>query len=294
MTRPTLAIVTLGGCDGCLMSIVDGHEALVELLSVVDIVSSPLDASHRPLPESVDIVLIEGAVTTEEDRAHLLEARKAATTLVALGSCATYGGVGGMRNLVADDAEAAVYGASASRPQIASFVEAPALVVDVDVEIPGCSPSPERTHAALQALLGGTELAEGRRNLCHECAREKVDLLDHSAEFVSDAVVALMELEEIDAKRCLLEQGLLCMGPMTREGCGAACTSVNVPCRGCGGPSRRDFEQGAKAVDALASVLPAGALMHMEDLTGTAYRYALPSSLFPAMTTADDEEVRRD
>jgi F420-non-reducing hydrogenase small subunit len=134
---------------------------------------------------------------------------------------------------------------------------------------------------ALTAAVAGEPFELPKRNLCDECHREKRTMLSHSAEFVSDSVYALMELESIDPDQCLLEQGVMCMGPMTREGCGAVCTAANVPCRGCSGASRREFEQGGKAVDALAAVLPAGALMYMEDLIGTGYRFSLPVSVFP-------------
>jgi F420-non-reducing hydrogenase small subunit len=121
----------------------------------------------------------------------------------------------------------------------------------------------------------------------------KEKLLEHTQEFISDNVYALMELETIDPKMCFLEQGVMCMGPMTREGCGAKCTTAGVPCRGCYGPSRLDYEQGSKAVDALAAVLPAGALMYLEDLIGTGYRFSMPVSVFPSIYEHDKEGGER-
>ena len=154
--------------------------------------------------------------------------------------------------------------------------------VDVDITVPGCAPETALIVGALVAAVSGEPYELPRKNLCDECHRKKSAMLSHSADFVSDNVYALMELDHIDPDVCLLEQGVMCMGPMTREGCGARCTAVNVPCRGCSGPSRLEFEQGGKAVDALAAVLPAGAIMYMEDLIGTGYRYSLPVSVFPA------------
>jgi F420-non-reducing hydrogenase small subunit len=108
-------------------------------------------------------------------------------------------------------------------------------------------------------------------------------MLVHGREFVSDAVYSVMELDEIDPDLCFLEQGVICMGAMTREGCDARCVKANSPCRGCMGPSRLDFEQGAKMVDTLAAVLPAGAISFLDDLIGTGYRFTMPVSIFPTI-----------
>lgn len=286
MSKPTLMTVALGGCEGCHVSLLDAHEGLLDLLAQADLVYSPFSGPNE-MPAHVDVAMIEGAVTTEEDRARLLKARAAASTLVAVGSCAVLGGIGGLRNLHrVSEVTAQAFGADAEKsdllPELEPRVRPVSDVVQVDISVPGCAPKTVQIVAALVAALRGEEYEQPRRNLCDECHREKRTMLEHSAEFVSDNVVALMELEVIDPDRCFLEQGLLCMGPMTREGCGARCTAANVPCRGCSGPSRADFEQGAKTIDALAAVLPAGALMYMEDLIGTSYRFSMPSSVFPA------------
>lgn len=288
MTKPTLATIALGGCEGCHVSLLDSHEALLDVLGKVDLVFSPFSGGDE-LPDRVDVIMVEGAITNEEDRRRAIEAREAATTLVAVGSCAVLGGIGGLRNLVRlSDVMATAFGDEAGAksdllPRLESRVRPVSDVVEVDVSVPGCAPETHLIVEALLAAVEGREYSAPRRNLCDECHREKVTLLQHSSEFVADNVFALMELDRIDPDRCLLEQGLLCMGPMTREGCGAVCTAANVPCRGCSGPSRLEFEQGAKTVDALAAVLPAGALMYMEDLIGTSYRFTMPVSVFPTI-----------
>jgi F420-non-reducing hydrogenase small subunit len=269
------------------MALLDAHERLVELLGGVDLVHSPLtDAPEIP---DCDVVLVEGAVATERDLQVVLEARARAKTLVAVGACATLGGVGGLRNVLAlDDVLAAAYGAerpvtaAGDVPALLSRVRRVRDVVPLDAEVPGCAPMTDALLEGVVAAVEGREHHAPRRNLCAECERTHAKMLEHDAGFVSDAVYSVMELDEIDPKVCLVEQGVVCMGPMTREGCGARCTAANVPCRGCMGPSRDDFEQGAKMVDALAAVLPAGAIMFLDDLIGTGYRFSLPASVIPA------------
>lgn len=285
MSKPRVAHVVLGGCEGCYVSLLDAGEELLSFLGTVDLVASPVLAEDN-LTEC-DIVLVEGAVTTERDVEKLKAARAAAKTLVAVGSCAVLGGVGGLRNLhTREEVLADGFGEQprgAGLPRLTRRVQPLSDIVPVDVEIAGCAPETDTLMAALSALADGGEWNPPRRNMCDECEREKRALLEHSSEFLTDAVWGLMELDEIDPDLCFLEQGVICMGPMTREGCGARCTHAGVPCRGCQGPSRRDFEQGGKAIDALAAILPAGAIMVLDDLVGTGYRFSLPVSVFPGV-----------
>ena len=286
MSKPTLATVSLGGCEGCHVALLDAHEGLLDLLAVADLVYSPFSGPDE-IPGQVDVVMVEGAVTSDEDLRRLRAARAAGTTLVAIGSCAVLGGIGGLRNLSRlADVKATAFGDAEKTdllPKLTKNVHPVTDFVEADIAVPGCAPETTQIVGALTAAILGEAFEQPKRNLCDECHREKKAMLVHSKEFVADSVYALMELDVIDPTNCLLEQGLLCMGPMTREGCGAKCTAVNVPCRGCAGPSRLDFEQGGKTVDALAAVLPAGALMYMEDLIGTGYRFSLPISVFPAI-----------
>lgn len=281
--KPTLATVVLGGCTGCHLSLLDAHEKLIDLLGDVELVHSPLiDAEEIP---PCDVALVEGAVATEHDQEVVRDVRAKARTLVAVGACATQGGIGGLRNLLLTaEVLRTAYGEEPppEPPALLDRVWRVSDIVEVDIEVPGCAPLTDTLIAALGAAVAGEPWTAPGRNLCVECGRKHETMLEHSRGYVADSVYGLMELEEIDPERCLLEQGVICMGPMTRQGCEARCPNVNVPCRGCMGASRPEFEQGAKMVDALAAVLPAGALMFLDDLIGTGYRFSLAASVLPA------------
>ncbi len=286
-----LATVWLQGCSGCHIALLDLHQGLLELLEKVDLMASPImDIKHLP---EVDVVLVEGAVGNEENRERLLEARAKAKMLVALGTCANFGGVGGLRNLYqVEDVLARAYVDSESTTGGMVPRQVPALldhvlpidrVVKVDAYIPGCPPTPKMIKESLEALLEGRRLPLPTKSLCDQCRRQQTEMLKPRREFVTENVVSLMELEEIAPDQCFLEQGILCMGPATRSGCEERCLNANVPCRGCMGPVPGALEQGAKMINALSSILPAGALMWMEDTVGTGYRYSLPVSIIPGV-----------
>jgi F420-non-reducing hydrogenase small subunit len=158
--------------------------------------------------------------------------------------------------------------------------------VEVDYYLPGCPPPVKLIANAVMAILEGKLPPKGTvlapdKALCEECPRKptKPDKL------------ALKELKRphqilIDSEKCLLAQGLLCLGPATRSGCGAPCVSANMPCTGCLGPTSRVKDYGAKALSAIASLIDSedereiAALMEqIVDPVGTFYRYSLPASL---------------
>lgn len=300
MSKPRLATVILGGCTGCHLSLLDAHEDLVELLDRVELVHSPFTSGSDIPP--CEIALVEGAVQNEHDEEVLHRVRERAQVLVGMGSCAVLGGIGGLRNLSdVRDVVATAYDhthpagavseageAEMDVPRLAQSVRPLSRVVDVDVEIAGCSPPTKVIVSVLDSLLRGESVHLPRHNLCYECHRRHEKMLQPSRDFVADAVYAVMELEDIDPDLCFLEQGVICMGPVSREGCGARCVDANVPCRGCMGSSRKDFEQGAKAVDVLGAVLPSGAMMYLDDLIGTGYRYTTAVSIFPERLTGKE------
>ena len=99
MTKTTLATIWLDGCSGCHMSFLDLDERLIELGDRVDLVYSPL-VDRKEFPDSVDVCLVEGAVSSEEDLRKLRMVRERCKILLAFGDCAVTTNVPGMRNAI--------------------------------------------------------------------------------------------------------------------------------------------------------------------------------------------------
>ncbi len=156
--------------------------------------------------------------------------------------------------------------------------------VDVDYYVPGCPPVGEQVAAVMGNIVGGKLPAKGSvigasdRSLCDECKRVKGDR----------KIKKIVRTYEIvpDTEKCLFDQGIICMGPATRGGCGAQCLSANMPCRGCYGPVPGVLDQGAKMLSALSSNFDSENEEEIEriasgvvDPIGTFYRYGLARSL---------------
>jgi NAD-reducing hydrogenase small subunit len=162
MSKKRIATVWLDGCSGCHMSFLDMDERLVEVFQQADLVYSPL-VDLKEFPEEVDITLVEGAVSSEEDLHKIRMVRERTKILVAFGDCAVTGNVPSMRNPFGTNAvlQRAYLENVTLHPQVPREV-IPALiekarpvheVVKVDVFIPGCPPSAETIFLALSDLL---------------------------------------------------------------------------------------------------------------------------------------------
>ena len=164
MSKARIATVWLDGCSGCHMSFLDMDERLLEIAEAAELVFSPL-VDAKEFPENVDVTLVEGAVSSEEDLHKIKHIRERTKILVSLGDCAVTANVPGMRNAFGTKA---VYDRAYREnvtfdPGIPNQV-VPALLptsrpvhefVKVDVFVPGCPPSADTIHYVVSELLAG-------------------------------------------------------------------------------------------------------------------------------------------
>jgi F420-non-reducing hydrogenase small subunit len=315
MPKPKVAFYWCASCGGCEETVVDLAEDILGVVAAVDIVLWPvaMDFKYKDLEampdQSITATLLNGAIrsTEQEEMARLL--RRKSQFLIAYGSCAVSGGIPGLANQFPreqilkfnyEDAPTLGNGGLKTRPQL-KFAEAgrevslPALhnvvrsldqVVDVDYYVPGCPPTPTITKTAITALLEGKLPPKGSVlapdiALCDECPRKKSKPTNVSfTEFKRPHQLLA------DPELCFLAQGVVCLGPATRSGCGSQCASGNMPCTGCFGPTSRVRDQGLKIMSSVcANVAPKEegdinkVLAGIPDPVGTFYRYGLAKSL---------------
>lgn len=209
--RPRVIIIGLASCFGCQLQITNMEPHLLELLDQIDLVHWQL-ASSDPLPEAFDIAVVEGAVTTKEALETLRKVRRRASAVITIGACAATAGIPGMASRDFDDQVESVYGAEV--PVAAGSLVRPmavSAVIPVDWEVRCCPIDPADFMMALQRFLTGSNRLAPTATLCGECKRNE--------------------------RGCFYGRGQLCLGLVTRSGCGARCPNLGRPCNGCAGVS---------------------------------------------------------
>jgi F420-non-reducing hydrogenase small subunit len=312
--KPKVAFYWCASCGGCEESIVDLAENILDVVAAVDIVMWPVamdfkksDVAAMP-DQSILVSMINGAIRTSEQEEMAKLLRRKSKIVIAYGSCAHSGGIPGLANqfdresimkYVYDESPSTVNpektrpevkhginGNSVTLPKFFNVVRALDQVIEVEYYLPGCPPTPKLLKQAIDALLSGNLPPKGTVlapdiALCEECPKKDTKPSDlQFTEFKRPHWV------QIDPNTCLLAQGIVCMGPATRGGCGGQCISGNMPCTGCFGPTSRVKDQGAKILSAIASQVEAKnedeidkTLSSIPDPVGTFYRYGLPTSL---------------
>ena len=312
MSKPTLALYWAASCGGCEVAVLDVEEKILDVAAFFDLVFWPcaLDFKRKDVEAmadgSIDLCLFNGAIRTSENEHMARLLRRKSKVLVAFGSCAMDGCIPGLANLTTREAilrtayqeTPSTLNPDGIRPQpqfrvpegeldIPQFYEAVQTlvqVVPVEYFIPGCPPQPPRILEVLTAVIQGTPLpppgavlGAGEKTCCDECGRERKE----------KRLKRFYRVWELAAKpdECLLDQGLVCLGPATRSGCGALCVKANMPCRGCYGPAPNVTDQGLKMISALSSVIDASdpaeidsILDGLADPAGTFYRFSVPRS----------------
>ena len=208
--QTTLAVFKFASCDGCQLTLLDCED---ELLAIADHVRIEhfLEASRAVGSGPYDLSLVEGSVTTPHDVERIKQIRQASKRVVAIGACATAGGIQALRNFGdVEEFRRIVY----ARPDYIQTLEKSTPIsafVPVDFQLPGCPIDKGQLLEVLIATIQGRPPNVPAHSVCHECKAR------------GTTCVAVAD-------------GTPCLGPVTHAGCGALCPAIGRGCYGCFGP----------------------------------------------------------
>ena len=235
-----IAIVELASCSGCSIAVLDLHEALLDLVSSAEIVYSPVLMDVKEPPSDIDVAFVTGAVRNQENQERLKKIRSCSKHIIALGTCACYGGISGLSMLNSNDEifRYVYQEVETVKPDGVIPKDVPPFlyrafavgdVIPVDYYITGCPPKEAYLKKILPALVAGEKLDLPKKSVCSECDRKMGTISNWQLKRRHEGVP--------DRDHCLLGQGYLCLGAVTFGRCGASCPHNNIPCHGCNGPS---------------------------------------------------------
>ena len=322
--KPKFAMYWAAACGGCEIATLNIHEKLLEFDANFEPVFWPvaMDGKVKDVEamedKSILLTLFNGGIRNDENEemAHLM--RRKSQILVAFGSCACEGGIPGLANLssLSSMFETSYQSLSTNNPENVvpcqstkmpeGEIHLPTLypvlktlnqVVPVDYFMPGCPPESHQIAAVIDLVISvlqgkselppkGATIGAGVTTVCDDCKRirnvKKIEKFTRIQDLIS-----------IDPELCLLEQGIPCNGPATRNGCGAVCPSANAQCIGCYGAAEGVDDFGARLMAAFSSVIDAKEpheidhiLDGLVDPAGQFYRFGLANSLLRAAKPA--------
>jgi sulfhydrogenase subunit delta len=207
--KPKLAVWKFASCDGCQLSLLDCEDELLTVAGELEIAYF-VEASRAAVKGPYDLSLVDGSITTPHDADLIRHVRRASKFLVAIGTCATSGGIQALRNF-ADVKEflTAVY----PRPEFFKVLEQStpiAAQVPVDYELQGCPINKGQLLEVVSAFLSGRPPVVPAHAVCLDC--------------------------KMRGNICVMVLGTPCLGPVTHAGCGALCPTYHRGCYGCFGP----------------------------------------------------------
>lgn len=237
MDKPRVAIFDFACCEGCQLQIVNLEEDLLDVLTLIQPVEWREAISDQS--DTYDIAIVEGSITRPEDEEKLRQIRERAKILIALGACATMGGINKLKNnFTMDEVRAEVYGKAGAMPHLNTTpTRALDEVVKVDLKIHGCPINNKEFAYILRGLALGKTPAIPNYPVCVEC--------------------------KMRGTVCRYEYNEICLGPVTRAGCNAPCPTAGFWCFGCRGyvddpnvqAAREVMEHYGKTMDDLKSRL---------------------------------------
>lgn len=214
--KPVVGIFGFSGCAGDQLAILHMEDELVDFFTSADIKFFHMAQSHQEV-DHVDIAIVEGSINTDKQLAELKEIREKADIVVALGTCATHGGIQYLGDNEKEFKERMllVYGKDGKIPEFSELVGNPIPAkpihqfIEVDYSIPGCPVAKENFIPIYTKLISGLKPTKYPYPVCIECKFQGND--------------------------CFLLHGTYCLGPVTAGGCDACCPNFGVPCVGCFG-----------------------------------------------------------
>jgi F420-non-reducing hydrogenase small subunit len=312
--KPKVAFSWCSSCGGCEESVIDLSEGLLDLAMQVDIVFWPiaLDSRRKDLEMlgdgEVELSLINGAIRSAEQAKMARLLRRKSKIVMAHGTCAHLGGIVGLGNFhtgedlvkrsfvevpTVKNPLSILPGVSMedreNMPDLSELLDGVMSldqIIEVDYFIPGCPPPPELVQKAVTTVLEGKCPEKGlvfgeKKALCHTCPRR-----ESRSDRIKVKIFKRMHEINWDSGKCFLPQGIICLGPATRGGCGNRCIQANMPCRGCFGPLDNVEDQGAAVLSFISSMIDAdhesairSAINSIPDPAGLFYRYSSPHSI---------------
>ena len=217
MKKPRLAIYKFTSCDGCQLALLNAGEAFLALTELVDIVHFAEAGILEP-ETPVDIVFIEGSISTPDEIRRIKKIRENAKHLITIGACATTGGIQALRNAASYQEWMSSIYATPQTIQTLATSTGIAKHVKVDWELWGCPVNTQQVLSTIRSLLSGAAPKISRDAVCLECKR------------LGNVCVVVTKNEP-------------CMGPVTQTGCGALCPGMGRACYACYGPSENTNTQ---------------------------------------------------
>ncbi|MDA8432363.1 MAG: hypothetical protein M0Z60_05290 [Nitrospiraceae bacterium] len=205
--RPRTAFFELASCEGCQLQVLNNEATLAPFLGLLEIVN--FREAMTGGTDDYEIAFVEGSVSRKDEEDLLKEIRGNARVLVALGSCACFGGVNRLKDRFDPDwTRKTVYGEA---PVVSGRARPLEDLVAVDLKIYGCPVKKEEVEKVVTNIALGKAVVSPKYPVCMECkANENI---------------------------CLFDLGEPCLGPVTRAGCDSWCPNSRAGCWGCRGPA---------------------------------------------------------
>ncbi len=243
MSHPEIKLATLQlcGCSGCHISLLDLGPTIFSLIKneKLSLRYSQILMDEKELDHKIDLLFVEGCVATDHDEEILKTCTTLADKVAAIGSCACFGGPAAIANQYgrSEVLEKAFFDPAFpgkirvpndNLPAIREFSCSIDTFVNVDFYVPGCPPESEILADFIGNIVTGKRSLGYVNTVCDECSRKR------TGESPTQ-IKRIIEVGHVDPEKCLVEQGIICMGKMTMGGCAAKCPRANAPCEGCRG-----------------------------------------------------------